>query len=131
MNDLHDVLVAALHLFENLYICANLPDAWISPMPSETGFIWDAAGAPDLSNGHAFMACSYGPSAVGIDTWGIIGALTYGAIAKYCAQSAGGAIYTLLSQDSLIAASQKSPIGLDWSQLVADFQAIGSSIKSP
>ena len=36
----------------------ELPDAWVSPMPQTSGFIWDVAGDPVPQNGHCFIAGS-------------------------------------------------------------------------
>jgi hypothetical protein len=44
----------AIYLFGNLYIGLSLPDAWINPMPSASGFTWSVAGPPDPQNGHCF-----------------------------------------------------------------------------
>lgn len=120
----------ALWLFENLAFGVELPDAWISPFPSAPGFTWDVAGTPDPSNGHAFCASAYGDGCVLIDTWGMAGRLTDAAIQYYCAASQGGALYTVLSADAINKARQKAPNGIDWSQLVADFDSMGGSVTA-
>ena len=56
------------------------------------------------------------------------GLLTDAAIAKYCDQSAGGDLYTVVSQDSLNQSTGKAPNGFDWSQLVADFDSMGGNV---
>ena len=43
---------AALWLFENLYFGIELPEAWVNPMPSASGFTWGIAGGADPDNGH-------------------------------------------------------------------------------
>jgi len=118
----------ALWLFENLYFGFEMPDAWINPAPSSSGFTWCVAGAPDPSNGHCVAGIGYSAEGVAISTWGMTGWLTDGAIAKYCAGSAHGELYTVVSQDGLDKATKKAPSGFDWSQLLADFDSMGGSV---
>ena len=66
----------ALWLFENLYFGLELPDAWINPMPSASGFVWDAAGAPDPDNGQCVVGVGYTAAGITIDTWGMTGLMT-------------------------------------------------------
>lgn len=121
--------VLALWLFENLMFGVELPDAWISPFPSASGFVWDVAGNPDPDNGHAFCGTSWSPTGIGIATWGMEGTITNAAIAKYAAAQGEGALYTAISQDALNSATEKAPNGFDFAQLMADFQAIGSTVQ--
>jgi hypothetical protein len=113
----------ALWLFENIYICVSLPDAWISPPPSGPGFVWDVADDPNPDNGHAFCGYGYGPTGVFINSWGMHGTLTWAALAKYAIQANGGDLATVFSVDAINAATQKAPNGFDFSQLMADLQA--------
>jgi hypothetical protein len=110
----------AIWLFENLYLTAELPDAWVNSMPNADGFTWDAAGDPNPDNGHAFCGFSYGNGGVGIDTWGLLGTETYDAVAAYNCQSNGGGCYSVVSVDAVNTGTQKAPNGFDWSQLTAD-----------
>ncbi|HMK86950.1 MAG TPA: hypothetical protein VK437_13405 [Steroidobacteraceae bacterium] len=121
----------ALWLFENLYFGLELPDAWINPMPSESGFVWDVAGASDPNNGHCVVGVGYGAKGITIDTWGMTGLLTDQAIAKYGAHKSHGALYTVVSQDGISKATQKAPAGFDWSQLIADFDSMGGKVSPP
>lgn len=115
---------AALWLFENLYIVAELPDAWIDPFPSADGFTWGVAGDPDPDNGHAFCAFAYGQGAVRkVDSWGLMGNIPYPALAEYGTQKAGGGVYAVLSPDIICKATAKAPNGFDWSQLNADINS--------
>lgn len=120
----------ALWLFENLFFGLNLPNAWIDPFPSENGFVWDAAGAPNPNNGHCISCCGYYDGQVVISTWGMTGLITDAAVAKYGAIEAGGGLYAVLSDDAIAAAALKAPNGFDWQQLQADFKAIGGSGSS-
>lgn len=120
----------AIWLFENLVFGVNLPDAWVNPFPSSNGFVWDVAGAPDNSNGHCicgvgFGSTGYSHKGIEIATWGMLGNLTYEAIAKYLVHSAGGELYTVLSQEILDKAKLTAPAGLSWDQLQADFTSMG------
>ncbi len=117
-------LQLAIFLFENLCFGLDLPDSWISPFPSSSGFIWDSAGDPDPNNGHCILGYAYNKLGVLVSTWAMEGLLTYAAISKYCSQASQGELYTVISQDSLSRASSRAPNGFDWSQLLADFQAV-------
>lgn len=115
----------ALWLFENLFFGLELPDEYVNPFPSASGFVWSVAGEPDPNNGHCIVGMGYDSTGVAISTWGMTGLMSDAAVAKYCAASAGGALYTVLSQDAIAKATLKAPNGFDFSQLTADFQAIG------
>ena len=119
----------ALWLFENLYFGIELPDAWINPVPAASGFTWDVAGDPDPNNGHCVVGVGYSKQGVTIATWGMTGLMTDQAIAKYATHTAGGELYTVISQDAINKASQKAPNGFDWSQLVADFDSLGGKVS--
>lgn len=121
----------ALWLFENLYFGIELPDKWINPEPSGSGFTWDVAGAPDPNNGHCVVGVGYTNKGVRICTWGMLGLLTDAAIAKYATKLGEGELYTVVSQDAISKAAAKAPNGFDWSQLVADFDSMGGNISIP
>jgi len=114
---------SALWLFENLYFGVELPDAWINPMPDNSGFTWDVAGTTYENNGHAFCGVSYNEKGVGIDTWGLIGTMTWEAIARYTTQDSNGSLYVVLSKDSIAKATAKAPSGFDFTELQNDLQA--------
>jgi hypothetical protein len=116
----------SIYLFENSFFGVELPDAWVNSMPSASGFVWDVAGDPNHSNGHAFLGIGYNGQGVQISTWGLIGTITWAAIAKYAVQSAGGELYALLTPDQIDKAKQTAPNGLTWADLEADFAAIGN-----
>jgi hypothetical protein len=119
----------ALWLFENLYFGMELPDAWITPMPSASGFVWDSAGAADPNNGHCVAGVGYTSQGVTIDSWAMLGLITDSAIAKYATPAANGDLYTVVSQDAINRAAQKAPNGFDWSQLIADFDSMGGNVS--
>ena len=123
---------AALFLFENLYFGMELPDAWISPFPSGDGFVWDVAGAQDPNNGHCVMGAAYDSRGVSkLASWGLQGVLTYAAIAEYATGKTGGELYVLLSPDQLAKGQSKAPNGVAWSDILADFNAMGGAIPLP
>lgn len=114
----------ALWLFENLMFGVELPDAWVNPMPSASGFTWGAAGPPDPDNGHCFLGCGYSPSEVIISTWGMTGYIENAAIEKYATTEGQGELYAVISTTAIAKATQKAPNGFDWSQLLADFDSM-------
>lgn len=111
------MLRAATWLFGNLYLGVALPDAWINPGPSRNGFIWDVAGAPNPNNGHCVVGIGYNSKGVLIDTWGLIGTITWRAMARYFDGDAGEA-HVVFTNDQLNQASQKAPNGFSLVQLV-------------
>ena len=121
-------LMQAVDLFEGGWLTYALPDAWVNPMPSVNGFVWDVAGPADPSNGHCTAILGYNAQGVQIDTWGMQGTVTWAAVARYCTSNAGGMVYFLLSPEEVASASQDAPSGLNWAQLVADFPGLGGSV---
>ena len=121
----------ALWLFENLYFGLELPDKWVSPMPSKPGFTWDVAGPPNPDNGHCVVGVGYSNKGVKICTWGMLGTLTDKAVEKYATTTGSGELYTVISQDAINKATQKAPAGFDWSQLIADFDSMGGNLVPP
>lgn len=126
----------AAWLFDGgLFMGLELPDAYVNPFPSASGFTWDVAGNPDPSNGHCIISGGFvsgftdKSDGATISTWGMLGTFTYAAMQKYLVPSAGGELYVVISQDSLNKAMQKAPMGLDWTQLTADFKAMGGNIN--
>ena len=121
----------AMWLFENLLFGVELPDAWVNPMPSDSGFIWNTAGDPDPDNGHGFAGIGYNNQGVPISTWGMIGTLTWAALQKYCASSANGQLLLMLTPDQLTKGQSKAPNGVAWTDLIADFDALGGNVPEP
>lgn len=124
-------VAAALYLFENLFFGIELPDAWVNPMPSGSGFTWDAAGPSDPANGHCVAGVGYNPNGVTIDTWGLLGTLTWNAIAQYCTAANNGELYVMLTPDQLKKGQSKAPNGVDWAELIKDFNSIGGHVPVP
>ena len=124
-------VMQALYLFENCMFGVDLPDAWVNPMPAASGFTWDAAGSPDPDNGHGFNGAGYDSTGVKICTWGMLGKITWAAIAKYAAQSADGQLLVLITPSQLAKGMAKAPNGIDWTSLIADFDALGGNVPVP
>lgn len=121
----------ACWLFENLYFGHESPDAWYNPMPKRDGFVWDVAGRPVPRNGHCTAGVGYDENGVKLSTWGMLGTLTDAAIAKYCSRSGGGELYTMISPDMIAKAQVKAPNGLNWHELITDFNALGGRLPVP
>jgi len=122
-------LQLAIYLFEGLYFGMELPNAWLNAdMPQASGFTWDVAGNPDPENGHCVTGVGYNANGIVIDTWGMLGTLTWAAIAEYASANSNGELYILISQGALNKTTNLAPNGFNWSQLVADFDALGGSI---
>jgi hypothetical protein len=124
-------LKLAIYLFENIFYGVELPDAWINPMPSQSGFTWDVAGPPDMNNGHCVVGTDYTPDGIVISTWGMLGLLTWRANAQYMVPQANGNAYVLLSQAQMNKAKGKAPNGLDWTALINDYNAMGGNVPAP
>jgi len=120
---------AACWLFENLFFGLELPDAWISPFPSSPGFVWDV-GTPDPQNGHCVAGVGYNAQGVLISTWGLIGTMTYAAIAALCVQANGGELYVMLTPDQILKGAAKAPNGVAWADLVTDLQQLNGAPAS-
>lgn len=124
-------LKTALYLFENLFFGIALPDRWVTPFPSGDDFVWDVAGNADPNNGHCIPGYGYTVDSVRIVSWGLLGLLTYKAIASYAVASSGGELYVALSTDMLIKGQQKAPNGVDWASLISDWDGIGGALPVP
>lgn len=111
----------AIWLAEAVYFGCELPDAWVTPLPQTSGFIWDVAGDANQNLGHCFIAGSYDarPNGVIVDSWGEFGYMTMDAIAKY-ARGPGGELHAAFSVDCINRASQKTDGGFSFEQLISD-----------
>ena len=117
----------AMWLFENLIFGFALPDAWLNPMPAGNGYTWDDAGVPNPDNGHCFCGVGWNTNGVIVDSWGLLGTVTYAAVEKYGTTAAGGELYTVLSDEAVAVAAGKALSGFDVDQLQADLAALSHS----
>lgn len=122
-------LKAACFYFGGLYFGLELPDTYTNPFPSSNGYVW-GTGAPDPSQGHCIVGVGADTTGIKVDSWGLLGTITYAAIAELCSESAGGMVFAIVSKEWVNARSQKSPGALDWAQLVADFDALGGTVAT-
>jgi hypothetical protein len=135
-TDVYDLTVDQHHNFalasgvfvHNCYFGIELPDAWVSPFPGASGFVWDVAGDSNPDQGHCFMSFGFNENGYRIDTWGMFGLLTNAACAKYATTAGSGELYCVFSQDILNRAMQKSPGGFSWAQLVSAANAMGGNL---
>jgi hypothetical protein len=114
----------AIWLCENVYFGVEMPDAWINPVPMQSGFKWDIAGGYNPDNGHAFAGLGYNKDGVIISTWGMLGTLTWAAIDRYAAKADGGELYTVLSDDVIERATAKANDGLRVAQINRDINTL-------
>lgn len=112
----------------NLYFGEEMPEDYVDPFPSGSGFVWDVAGESDPDNGHCFVGCGSNSQGVIIDTWGLLGIQTYAAIGKYAMRSSNGELHSILTKEWLNSATQKTPSGFAYNDLVSDLRAIGALI---
>jgi hypothetical protein len=131
----------ALEAFGNLKLWLGLPDSYINPFPSKNGFVWDQA-PPNANNGHCIGSSGYNSTNVAIVgangqgvqvmTWGLIGTITWRALAALCSDSGGGGAAVRITPDWIIKASQKTPTGFNYSNLISLFNFIfNKSIPVP
>jgi len=122
---------AAIYLFENLFIAMQMPNKWLEHTPEANGFKWDVAGESNPENGHAIMGLGYTADGILINSWGLIGTLTWAAVAKYCDPENGGSIYTMITPAQLKIGTDKAPNGIAWEQLLEDFKQLGGTTSPP
>ena len=103
-----------------LYFGLELADSWMNAP------VWDVGDPPDPNNGHCVVGLAGNAQGIGIDTWGQRRIITYPAIAQFCADSAGGNLFAILTQDGLNAATGLTPGGVAWDQLAADLANLGA-----
>jgi hypothetical protein len=114
----------AVYLFGNGYLGLDLPDAWITPFPSASGFVWDVAGPANPNNGHCVAIYGYNAQGVLIDSWGLFGTIAWAALAKYAAASVQGEAYVVLSQDWIDPVTGLAPSGFAFAALQSDLSAL-------
>lgn len=119
-----DIVRATLSAFVGLAACAQLPDAYVQDT-NGPGYVWKKAGPPNPKNGHCYTLTDQSDAELRMGTWGLPGRYDYEACEYYNAEEQGGSLYAELDEDLLVAAIKRAPDGLDWKQLVTDFQALG------
>jgi hypothetical protein len=123
-------VMSAIQLFGAVFLTLELPDTYTNPFPSSSGFVWDV-GTPDPNQGHAIGAVGYDGVGVKIATWGMLGTMTWAALAALCTAQAGGGCYVALTPDAMAKGAATSFTGVAWSDLISDFDSMGGSVPAP
>lgn len=134
----------ALAEFGNIKMWFGIPDSIVSGMSSlQDGFVWDVgAGAADQNNGHCIGSCGYNPTAVMavaataqgllVMTWGMLGIITWAAVAAWFVPAQGGGMATRVSMDWISKKSGNAPSGLNVAALIAAFNTyFGGNLPVP
>jgi hypothetical protein len=122
----------AINTFGNLKLWFGIPGSIANNLPSASGFVWDvSAGAADTQNGHCIGSCAYGVSSilavavtaqgVVVMTWGMLGLVTWAALAAWFVTSAGGGAAVRVTTDWVAKATGNTPSGLNLSALTTAF----------
>lgn len=112
-----------------LYFGIELADAWTQI--SGDGFTWDVGSPPDPADGHCIVGLGGNSEGILIDTWGLIGTMTYAAIAQFCSDASGGNLFAIITPDLVNQAAGKAPSGFDWATLLADMRGLGGNAPAP
>jgi hypothetical protein len=133
----------AVNTFGNVKMWLGLPDGIIQSMPSGDGFVWDTdRGAPDQNNGHCVGGYGYGVNRVNLvnvtaqgavtATWGMLGIMTWAALAQWCIPSQGGGLAVRVTMDWVNRNTGNTPTGLNASAMVSSFnQWFNSNVPVP
>lgn len=123
----------------NLKIWLSLPDAYINPFPSSSGFLW-GTGTPNPQQGHCIGSPAYNsPRIVGsnsqgvqVMSWGLVGTMTWAGLAQLCVPAAGGGLAVRLTRDWMNKANGNTPSGFAYADLVSDVNKFfGANIPAP
>ncbi len=128
-------VAAAIFLFGcGINICTGLPDPWLTAVQNGNfadGFTWGIVpGGSDPNNGHSYPGYGYKSDPVCswlsqlspgqiinflVNTWGFNGTQTGPAVQQY------SQIYMPITPDVVAHGAANAPNGLDWAQMVSDF----------
>lgn len=126
-------VMQVMDLFENIVFGIELPDAWVNPFPSGSGFTW-VDGTPDDNNGHCVLGVGYDvKKGVRISTWGMLGWIAWEAVAHLASgrNAAGGELHVGLTPDQISKGAALAPNGVAWADLIADFNSLGGHVSPP
>ena len=84
---------------------------------------WAAALYNKCGTCEQWIKAEYNDQGAIIDTWGLIGTMTWAAVAKY-ASPPNGELYVVLSEDWIDRASGRAPNGFDFATLQADLAGL-------
>jgi hypothetical protein len=137
----------AINGLGNLKMWVGLPNAWVNPMPSRNGFVWDVNPA-NPSQGHCFGSPGYrevqvtrkgvrvvGANDAGIQvmTWGLIGTVTWAALTSgLFSPNGGGGLAVRVTTDWIDKKSGLAPSGFAYGDIITDFNTMfGQAIPIP
>jgi hypothetical protein len=123
-----ELIKTACYHFGNLYFGADLAPNWTQV--SGDGFVWDVGQAPDPKEGHCFVGLGVNAQGVIVDSWGLIGTITWAAIAQFCSEQSGGNLFTVLTPEAVNRVNGVAPDGLDWAALISAFDAMGGNVPA-
>jgi hypothetical protein len=132
----------ALATFGNLKMWFGVPEAIIQSMPSASGFVWDVTMGSAGQDGHCIGSCGFNVPKIQVVavtaqgllvmTWGMLGIITWAAVAAWFVPSAGGGMAVRVSQDWINQKTGVAPSGLNLSALIAAFDSyFGGSVQAP
>jgi hypothetical protein len=120
----------AIDTFGVLYLGGELEDAWTQI--ASNGGTWADVGPQDPNDGHCIVAVGYDAvKGVMFDSWGFLMWMPWPSFAKFCAVVDGGDCFVILTKEWVSAATHESPDGIDFQQLVADFDYFGGTVPIP
>lgn len=133
----------AISTFGNIKVWLGLPNGITSSMPNGDGFIWDTdRGQPNPNQGHCIGGYGFdvgkvnivSVSALGpiIATWGMLGIMTWRALAAWCIDSQQGGLAVRVTMDWINRTSGNTPTGLNATAMVTMFNTwFGSNVPVP
>jgi hypothetical protein len=130
----------AINGLGNLKMWCGLPNAWVNPMPSFNGVVWDVAPA-NPSQGHCFGSPSYnslrvvGANEQGVQvmTWGLVLTVTWAAVTSpLFSPNGGGGLAVRVTTDWIDKKSGIAPSGFAYADIINDFNTMfGQAIPIP
>ena len=122
-------VMIACNLFAGVMVCAELPDADVSPFPSGDGYIWSAT-TPDPANGHCFFAFGYDlATGLKIDSWGLFGDEPWDALAALSTDAGGGSLRAWLTPEMIAKGKTVAANGVSWADLETDLKKLGGTLS--
>jgi hypothetical protein len=121
----------AVQMFVGGVICLELPDSWYQNFTP--GYTWDLVNgvySPNPNNGHCVALVDQSTARLTLCTWGMLGYITYPALADACVAANGGSLYIECSWEVMNTASKRTPDGLNWVQLNKIFNTIVGAEKN-
>ena len=123
-NASQDQVKAAIFLFGCITLGINLPGSWANN--AQPGFVWDDTNDPSVG-GHEVVCMGYNAQGVITSTWGILGTMTWAALAD---KSIVSECYAAIGPD-WTDGSKPAPNGLDLASLQSDLSALGGGTIPP